>query len=129
MADLSESESRCALRSRGGASRMSVIMKRVRGARSRSSRCTVIASAPPAGPPPPPGAAPSASSAGHPRPTHSSIAPSSPLTVPSQSKIISTEYATLATLDQQCFRTRIAGTPRISPSSSKSHVLPKFQTQ
>lgn len=84
MADLSESESLCTLRSLVGASSISVIMNRVRGARaSRSSRCTVIARALPAGPAPPPPplpAAPTASSAGarHPRPTLStSLAPSS----------------------------------------------------
>ncbi|KPI95525.1 hypothetical protein RR46_08984 [Papilio xuthus] len=75
VADRSESESLCALRSRGAASRMSVIMNLVRGARaSRSSRCTVIARAPrgPAAPAPAP--PPTASSA---RARNTSLAPSS----------------------------------------------------
>lgn len=81
VADLSESESLCALRSLGASCSMSVIMNRVRGARaSRSSRCTVIASAPPAGPP---AAASSASSplgplgpSPHPHHrTHTTVAP------------------------------------------------------
>lgn len=90
MADLSESESLCALRSLGAASRMSVIMNRVRGARaSRSSRCTVIATAPG---PAPAAAAPAASSARArhrpPTATSTSLAPSSlpvPVTVPGTS--------------------------------------------
>lgn len=69
MIDLSESESLCALRSLGpslvAASRISVIMKRVRGARAPSSRCTVIARPPAAAtaPTPPPAPASTASSA------------------------------------------------------------------